>query len=440
MLGARIEDQFINDAKPRARASMTGTTDLLALIVLGITVFLIWAATHRIEEVAQGSGRVIPSQQLQVVQSPDGGIVVEIAVREGDLVAEGQELMRIDDTRAGADLGELREREASLLVAQARVQAEAAGADTISFPAGLEQRAPDAASAERAVFLSRQQQLHTELSVLETQLTQRRSAVEEAEANAGRLSAQIDPMREEVALMEDLANRNAVPRVDLLRLYQQLAALEGELEVTQARTPGLEAAVREAETQLTLARSAFETTALERSAQIGSDLAVLREAIRAASDTVTRTILRAPVTGTVNRIAVTTLGAVVQSGAPLVEIVPQDDNLLIAAQFSPRDVAFILPGQNASVQITAYDFLVYGSLDGVVERLGADAVEDADGNPVFEAMVRTSETALTSSDGASLPISPGMIAQVNIQTGEKTVLDYLLTPFRRVQAEALRER
>ena len=440
MFGVRAEDDFINEARPSRRGRPTATTDLLVVILVGLAGFLVWAATHTIEEVAKGSGRVVPSRQLQVVQSPDGGVVTEIAVREGDVVQEGRVLMRIDDTRAGASLGELRERETALQIARARVEAEAQGAQAIAFSDELELRAPEAVRSEQALFRSRQSQLQAELAVLETQLAQRQAAVLEAQANTDRLVSQIAPMREEVRLMEDLARRNAMPRVDLLRLYQQLAALEGELDVTEARLPGLEAAVREAQTQLRLGRSSFVTTALERNAQIGSELAVLRESIRAASDTVTRTALRAPVTGTVNRIAVATIGAVVQPGAPLIEIVPQDDNLLISAQFSPRDVAFIRPGLGATVQITAYDFLVYGSLDGVVERLGADTVEDADGNPVFEAMVRTSQTALATGDGGQLPITPGMIAQVNIQTGEKTVLDYLLSPFRRVQAEALRER
>ena len=162
--------------------------------------------------------------------------------------------------------------------------------------------------------------------------------------------------------------------------------------------------------------------------------------MRAATDKLTRTSLRAPVHGTVNRLHVTTIGAVVQPGAPIVEIVPRDDQLLIEAQISPRDVAFIRPGHEASVKITAYDYLVYGALDGTVERIGADALTDTEGNQFFRVMVRTEESALPAASEGSLPISPGMVAQVDIQTGRKTVLDYLLRPLRRAQAEALRER
>jgi len=231
-----------------------------------------------------------------------------------------------------------------------------------------------------------------------------------------------------------------VPKIELMRLQGELAALEGELAVTRARVPGLDAALQEAQNQIRSARSSYVLTARERGAEISAQLAVLSEALRAAADTMSRTSLRAPVNGTVNRVHVTTIGAVVQPGAPLVEIVPRDDRLLIEAQIRPRDVAFIRPGHAASVKITAYDYLVYGALDGTVERIGADAIEDAEGKQFFRVMVRTDANALPAASEGSLPISPGMVAQVDILTGRKTVLDYLLRPLRRARAEAMRER
>lgn len=440
MFGSRIENEFVNDARAQAAPRRTSGWRLLMAIVLGLGAFLAWAATHEIEEVVRAPGRVIPSQQLQVVQSPNGGIVAEILVREGDVVEAGAELVRIDESQARADLGELEEREAALLATLARVEAEATGAETIAFPDGLEARAPVAVAAERAVFQSRRQQLETELTVLEAQLARRRAALEENAAASDRLAGQIEPLDEEVTISAELVERDAVPRVEWLRLRRDLAELEGELRLTQAQVPGLRAAIREMESQMASARSAFVLTALERSAQVGSELSVLREALQGAADTLERTALRAPVAGTVNRITVATIGAVVQPGAQLVEIVPRDDNLLIEAQVRPGDVAFIRPGQPASVKITAYDFLIYGALDGTLERLGADAVEDARGNPVFRATVRTGESVLRAADGSPLPISPGMIAQVDVQTGRNTVLAYLLRPIRRTGAEALRER
>ncbi|MEL6646996.1 MAG: HlyD family type I secretion periplasmic adaptor subunit [Pseudomonadota bacterium] len=439
MFGSRIEDRFVNDAAAEAQGGR-GVWALLLVIGLGMAGFFAWAWFYEIEEVTRGTGKVIPSRQLQVVQSLEGGIVAALEVREGDLVNKGDELARIDDTSAGSDLGELREREAALMAAEARVLAEAQGAERVVFADDLTKRAPAAVAAERQVFLSRQTQLLAEISVLEDQLAQRRSALREATATVSKLEAQLAPLREETDLTANLVETGSVPRIEFLRLQGDVASIGGELEVSRARIPGIEAAIREAENQISSARSSYVLTARERGAEISGELAILREAMRAATDKLTRTSLRAPVHGTVNRLHVTTIGAVVQPGAPIVEIVPRDDQLLVEAQISPRDVAFIRPGHPASVKITAYDYLVYGALDGTVERIGADALTDPDGNQYFQVMVRTEESALPSATEGTLPISPGMVAQIDIQTGRKTVLDYLLKPLRRAQAEALRER
>ena len=439
MFGSRIEDRFVNDAAADAHGGR-GVWALLLVIGLGMAGFFAWAWFYEIEEVTRATGKVIPSRQLQVVQSLEGGIVAALAVREGDLVNEGDELARIDDTTAGSDLGELREREAALMAAEARVLAEAQGAKSVAFSDDLTTRAPAAVAAERQVFLSRQRQLLAEMSVLEDQLAQRRAALREATATVSKLEAQLAPLREETDLTAGLVETGSVPKIEFLRLQGDLASIGGDLEVSRARIPGIEAAIREAENQISSARSSYVLTARERGAEISGELAILREAMRAATDRLTRTSLRAPVHGTVNQLHVTTIGAVVQPGAPIVEIVPRDDQLLVEAQINPRDVAFIRPGHPASVKITAYDFLVYGALDGTVERIGADALTDPEGNQYFQVMVRTEESALPSASEGTLPISPGMVAQVDIQTGRKTVLDYLLKPLRRAQAEALRER
>jgi len=264
----------------------------------------------------------------------------------------------------------------------------------------------------------------------------------EVEAARGKLEGQLEPLRAEIALTEDLVRSGAVPQIELLRLRSRIAELRGEATVAEARTPTLEAALREAESQIAAARSAYTLTARERAARIQVELAVVREGLRAAEDRVVRTALRAPVTGTVNRVTVSTLGAVVQPGAALVEIVPAEDRLLIEANIRPEDVAFLRVGDPASVKITAYDFLQYGALEGEVVRIGADTVEDRDGTAFFQVAVRTRTNALPGlgAGAEALPIGPGMVAQVDIRTGERTVLAYLVRPFARAQAEALRER
>ncbi len=441
MFGPRTEEDFVNDAtagRPRGRGQ--GPWLLLLLIAGGIAAFLVWASFYEIEEVTRGTGRVVPTRQLQVVQSLEAGIVSAIEVREGDLVQEGDVLMRIDDTSAGAERGELREREAALLAEAARTGAEAQGGETLAFPDGLAERAPGAVSAEREVFLSRRAQLESELSVLRDKLAQRRSGLRELQAAVVKLEAQIAPLTEEIDLTSGLVDSGAVPRIELLRLRSRMAELEGELAVSRARLPGIRAAINEAESQIRSARTGYVLTARERLARINGDLAVLREALRAATEKVSRTSLRAPVNGTVNTVHVTTIGAVVQPGGPLIEIVPRDDQLLIEARIRPRDVAFIRPGDSASVKITAYDYLVYGALDGTVQRIGADTVEDGEGTEFFRVMVRTWRSDLEADDGTTLPISPGMVAQVDILTGRKSVLDYLARPLMRARSEALRER
>lgn len=440
MFGNRIEDDFANDiAAARAGVDAPGLWRLLMLVALGLCAFVAWAATHRIEESARAPGRVIPSQQVQVVQTLEGGIVRAIRVAEGDIVAAGDVLIDIDDTRFGAERGELMERNSAIRAELARLAAEIAFADTVAFPEDLSRDAPLMVEAEAQVFYARREQLAQELQVLADQLRQRRSEREELLALRQRTREIIAPLTEEIALTEDMVNRSLVPRIELMRLKSRLAELTGDLAVNEASEARLDAAIAEAENQIDAARSAYVLTARQRAALLQQDLAVTREGLRAAEDRVARTQLRAPVRGTVNRLSVQTLGAVVQPGAAIAEIVPADDSLLIEASLGPRDVAFVRTGERASVKITAYDYLLYGALEGEVVRIGADTIQGADGAEFFQVIVRTDRSYLGTSDNP-LPITPGMVATVDIQTGEKTVLSYLAKPLLRAQSEALRER
>ena len=439
MFGSRIEDEFANDITASAAVEGTGTRWLLAFVVAGLCAFVYWAATYTIEESARAEGRVIPSQQVQTVQSLEGGIVSAITVAEGDFVSAGAVLMQIDATRFDAERGELLKREAALLAENARLVAEARFAPDVEFSDGLAARTPLATQAEMQVFLSRRKQLTRELKVLEDQLLQRRSELEELLALRQRTREIIAPLAEEVTLTEDMVTRNLVPRVELLRLKSRLAELSGDITVSVASEARLNASIREAASQIDAARSSYELSARQRLAQLQLELAVVQESLRAAEDRVQRTQLRAPVDGIVNRVAVQTIGAVVQPGAPLVDIVPRDDSLLIEADLGPRDIGFVRTGEAASVKITAYDYLQYGALRGEVVRIGADTIQGADGQEFFRVVVRTDQSFLGSEENP-LPITPGMVASVDIQTGERTVLNYLTKPILRAQAEALRER
>lgn len=440
MFGHKIEDEFANNvAGADVAVRGSGAWRLLLVVTFGLAAFVAWAATYKIEETARATGRVIPSQQVQVVQSLEGGIVRSVHVAEGDVVEAGHLLMQIDDTRFDAERGELLERRSALRAETARLEAEARFEEALVFPEGLSEENPLATAAERQVFLSRRDQLDQELQVLASQLEQRKSELNEVRALRDRTHAIIEPLSAEIALTQEMFDRGLVPEIEVLRLQSRLAELTGDVAVSEATERRMLGAIDESENQIDAARSAYVLSARQQLAELQVELAVVQEALRSADDRVTRAQLRAPVRGTVNTINAKTIGAVVQPGAPLVEIVPVDDSLLIEADLGPRDIAFVRTGEPASVKISAYDYLVYGALDGEVTRIGADTIATEDGVEFFRVVVRTEKSYLGSDDDP-LPITPGMIATVDIQTGEKTVLSYLAKPILRAQSEALRER
>ncbi|WP_433989729.1 Type I secretion system membrane fusion protein PrsE (plasmid) [Pseudoseohaeicola sp. NH-UV-7] len=440
MFGNRIEDEFANNVSTaEAAVKDDGSWKLLWVIAIGLAAFIAWAATYKIEETARAVGRVIPSQQVQTVQSLEGGIVRAVNVAEGDIVDAGDVLMQIDDTRFDAERGELLERESAIEAEVARLEAEAQFASEITYPHGLRVRNPLATAAELQVFLSRRDQLSQEMKVLSSQLEQRRSELNEIRAQRTRTRTIMEPLSAEIALTQDMFDRKLVPQIEVLRLQSRMAELTGDIAVSEATELRMLGAISEAENQIEAARSSYVLTARQRLAKLQVELAVVQEALRSATDRVTRAQLRAPVRGTVNTINAKTIGAVVQPGASLIEIVPVDDSLLIEADLGPRDIAFVSTGETASVKISAYDYLIYGALEGKVIRIGADTIASTEGVEFFRVVVRTDKSYLGTEDNP-LPITPGMIASVDIQTGEKTVLSYLVKPILRAQSEALRER
>ncbi len=439
MFGLNVDEEFLNDpTRARLRGGEGRSWALLVLLLAGIGAFLLWAWQFEIEEVTRGTGRVVPSAQVQVVQSLEPGIVRRIDVAEGDVVEQGQVLMVIDDTAATSGRGELLEQEASLLAEEIRLQAEVALNRSPDFPQALQERAPQAILAEMDVLASRFDQLDNELAVLRDKLAQKTAALGELRSQRRKQEEVRAPLQDEAALTEALVQSGAIPQIDLLRLRARLAELNGDLEMSRAQEPNLIAAIDEAENQIELAKTGYVLTARQRLARLRVELAVVREALRAAEDRVTRTQLVSPIAGTVNAVRVSSIGAVIEPGAPLVEVVPAGDSLEIEVEILPRDVAFIRPGDAVSVKISAYDYLHYGALEGQVVRIGADTIRKPDGQEFFKLTVRTDRTDL-GREGQSLPIRPGMTASVDIQTGRRTVLSYLLQPLLRIRSEALRE-
>ena len=414
------------------------TTNIVRIGLVLFFVLLIWAYFASLEEVTRGDGRVIPSRQIQVVQAPDTGIVEKIFVREGDIVEEGQALIEIDDTTFSSQLGEIRQRRFALMAKIARLEAEADQVP-LAFPEVLSKAVPGLISEEENVYRDKKSSLENELSVLRNQASQKEQEHQELLAKENKLDAVIEIMAREVEINQKLFERKVLPEIEFLRLQRQLKESEGELAVTKASVLRSLAAKEEARERSRNAVSTFVSEARQQLAEARGELAVINESMRGAADRVRRTELVSPVKGIINKLNITTIGAVVQPAADLVEIVPLEDTLLIEAQIRPKDVAFLHPDQKAQVKITAYDFSVYGGLEGRLERISADTTEDEEGNRFFRVMIRTDKNYL-GSDTDPLPIIPGMVASVDILTGEKTVLDYILKPIKKVRDEALRER
>jgi membrane fusion protein, adhesin transport system len=410
---------FANDVRAAVELRTPRTSRMLLFAVLGLLVAgLVWAHFAVLDEVKRGAGRVIPSRQIQVVQSLEGGIVGAINVREGDTVQQDEVLVRIEDTKFASELGEVRERRNAMAARVARLEAEMQGLAAPAFPAELQKAAPAAVQAELSVFQTRARKLADDLDVLSQQ--------------EKRLTETLVLLSREVELTRKLYEQKVVPEIEWLRLAHQSTDMRGQLAEVKARKAN--------------ATASFRAQADEDLAKSRGDLAVLEQNIRSARDRVRRADLKSPVYGIVNKINVTTIGAVVQPGASLMEIVPLEDSLLVEGRIRPQDIAFIRPGQDAVVKISAYDSNVFGSLKGKVERISADTIADersgerGEKNETFyRIMVRTGVNHLGTPDHP-LPIIPGMVATVEVLTGKKTVLDYLTKPARLLREEALRER
>ena len=388
--------EFMPDVKAAAMldANPWAGTTLLLLMALMVAAYY-WASTAVLDVVTTGTGRVIPSSREQVIQSLEGGILAEMRVREGDVVDKDQVLLRIDDTRFGASYRETGSRITALRTANARLRAEATGA-TLTFPPDVR---ADQAAAETELYKSRRQQLEESLASLKR-------------------SHQLAD--EELQMTAPLVKKGVVSEVELLRLQRQVNELLSNLQDRQNK---------------------FRADARADLAKNEAELAAISEGNTARADQVKRTIVRAPMRGTVKNIRLNTVGGVIQAGQDIMEIVPAEGQLLIEARIKPSDVAFLHPGLPATVKITAYDYSIYGGLEASLEQISADTIRDEKktDESYYKIQVRTRESHLQGKDGP-LPIIPGMTATVEILTGHKTVLDYLLKPLLKAKDSALRER
>ncbi|HEY6611401.1 MAG TPA: HlyD family type I secretion periplasmic adaptor subunit [Pseudomonas sp.] len=403
-----------------------------------VLFFLAWAHFAVVEEVTRGEGKAVPSSRLQKIQNLEGGIVAEIFVHDGQVVEAGAPLLRLDDTRFASNVGETEADRLGLELRVERLKAEIAGVP-LSFPEALRSQATVQADSELALFDSRQRQLHDEVAGLEEQLIQRRQELREYASKQGQFRNSLTLLRQEIRMSEPLVAEGAASEVELLRLRRAEVEARGQLEATSLAIPRAEAAIAEVERKIGETRARFRSEALTQLNEMQTELSKVQSTGKALEDRVKRTLVTSPVRGIVKQVLVNTIGGVIQPGSDLVEIVPLDDTLLVEARIRPQDIAFLHPGQAATVKFTAYDYTIYGGLKAKLEQIGADTVTDEDGNSFYVIKLRTEKSHLGSAENPLL-IIPGMVASVDILTGEKSILSYLLKPILRARAEALRER
>ncbi len=413
---------------------------LLLLVLVGfIATAITWANKAELDEVTSGVGQVIPSREIQVVQNLEGGIVAEIFVKEGDEVDAGQILIQIDDTTAGASFRETEETYLGVLASVVRLSAEASGEEP-TFPEDLRRDRPELVARETRLYRSRRSELKSSLAILQQQTVQRVNELEELESRLISLRKGHQLSKEELDITRPLAEKGVVSRVEMLRLEREVNDLETQVEATEFTIPRVRSAIAEAEQRVKQKNSNFRSEAMRDANERRIRMAALSEGLSARRDRVVRTEVRSPVRGIIKQLHFNTIGGVVQPGQNIAEVVPIDDTLLVEAKIRPSDVAFVYPGQPAVVKLTAYDFSIYGGLDASLEQISADTIVDEQGNSFYRIRVRTGDTRLRGKDGEPLPIIPGMVAEVDIVTGKKTVLDYLLKPFRKARHKAMRER
>ncbi|MBP7914830.1 MAG: HlyD family type I secretion periplasmic adaptor subunit [Vitreoscilla sp.] len=400
-----------------------------------VAVLLIWAAFAKVDEVTRGEGRVVPSRQLQVLQSLDGGVVAEILVREGQVVEAGQMLLRIDGTRATSGVRESAAQGFALEARQARLRALAEGA---AFkpprPEGDDERR--ILEEERRLYETKLSELNTLVSISRQQLMQRQQELAEAQAKRSAAIRGLELAQQELTQTRPLLATGAVSQVEVLRLERDVTRNKGDAEQTLAQIARVQAAIGEASRKIQETELSFRNDARKDMAEVMGKLNALNEGSVALADKVDKAQVKSPVRGRVQRLLANTVGGVVQPGKDIVEVVPLDDALVLEARVLPKDIAFIHPGQDAMVKFTAYDFSIFGGLEAKVENISPDTVIDEKGNAFYIVRVRTNQPNFDE----RLPVIPGMTAEVDVLTGQKTVLSYLLKPVLKAKAYALRER
>ncbi|WP_415842627.1 HlyD family type I secretion periplasmic adaptor subunit [Pseudomonas reidholzensis] len=437
-------ETFAGEPLPEVRKSLVEDAPRVArLTIWGVIAFflflIVWASLAPIDEVTRGEGKAIPSSKLQKIQNLEGGIIAEIYAKEGEIVEVGQPLLRLDETRFASNVGETEADRLAMAMRVERLSAEVEDRP-LQIDDVLRKAAPHQASNEESLFQSRRQQLHDEIGGLEQQLVQRQQELREFNSKRGQYANSLQLLRQEIGMSEPLVAQGAISQVEVLRLRRSEVENRGQLDATTLAIPRAEAAIKEVQSKIEETRGKFRSEALTQLNEARTELSKATATGKALDDRVNRTLVTSPVRGIVKQLLVNTIGGVIQPGSDIIEIVPLDDTLVVEAKILPKDIAFLHPGQEATVKFTAYDYTIYGGLKAKLEQIGADTITDEDKKTTYYLIRLRTDRSHLGTDEKPLLIIPGMVATVDIMTGKKTIMSYLLKPIVKARSEALRER
>jgi len=401
---------------------------LIAISALALALLLAWSAFAKIDEVTRGMGKVIPSNKVQIVQAAEPSTIAQILVRPGQLVKKGQLLVKLEDARLSSTLGQLEAENERLSARAARLQGEGLGGEADCGEG-------TACAEERRLAQVRADTARSRESALAAAVDQRRRDLTEGQATVASLENSARLAQDQVNMLTPMAQKGIIPKTELMTAQREMVDVQGRLAAARQGTARAAAAIREAQAQLATARLDFRQQALNERSEVATKLAVNEQSIKATAQE-----LRAPATGLVNDIKVNTVGGFVNAGEKVMQIVPVDEKLLVEARVSPKDIAFIKVGDRATVKVTAYDFSIYGGLSGQVRNISADSIYDEAEKQAYYTVLVETDRAYIAKAGQRLPIMPGMICDVEILTGSKSILTYLLKPVIKGLNEALTER
>ena len=405
---------------------------------IAIVLFLIWAALTQVDEITRGTGKVVPSGENKIIQNLEGGIVKEIYVKVGDSVKPNEALLKIDNEKSKSQLDSTSIKLLELSAKEIRLTAEANG-EAFQISDKIEKKMPLFIANERSLYLSRQKALNAKINALTDKKRQKEQELKETQERIIHLKRTNTLINEEVRMMEPMVRQGVKSKVAFMKLQREQSQIKSDLSSAKNEIPRIQAGISEIENNIKEAKISFMNKAKEELNEVTAEKMRVKENSEALTDQIDRTIVRSPIHGVIQKLYVNTIGGVIQPGEDLVEIVPTDDVLWLEVKIKPSDIAFIYPGQKAVVKVSAYDFAIYGSLEGEVVHISADTTQDEKGNVFYTIHIKTKKNYL-GTESKPLKIIPGMTVNVDIMTGKKSVLDYILKPILKAKQYTFTER